>query len=275
MPVISSLGNPRVADARKLRRKSYRDDTGRFLIEGCRAVATALRSSGEVVEIFLDSGASCEDEIRTLAGDSGTRTIEVTDRVLKAVADTATPQGVVAVAERPIATLADVIESSTLVLVAAGISDPGNAGTLIRSAIAAGCGGVVFTGDAVDPFGPKTVRAAAGMVFAIPVVTESDAGATFQALRNAGLSLVGAAAGTTTSITEVDLTGPTALVVGNEAWGLSSEQRTVLDVVASIPMPGPAESLNVGVAGSILLFETVRQRAAAPSGRQGDPGHLS
>lgn len=275
MPVISSISNPRVADARKLRRKSYRDDTGRFLIEGCRAVATALRSSGEVVEIFLDSSASCEDEIRTLAGDSGTRTIEVTDRVLKAVADTATPQGVVAVAERPTATLADVIESSTFVLVGAGISDPGNAGTLIRSAIAAGCDGVVFTGDAVDPFGPKTVRAAAGMVFAIPVVTESDAGTTFQALRNEGLSLVGATAGATTSITEVDLTGPTALVVGNEAWGLSSEQRSELDVVASIPMPGPAESLNVGVAGSILLFETVRQRAAAPPGRQGDPGHLS
>jgi RNA methyltransferase, TrmH family len=261
MAAITSISNPRVAAARKLSRKSVRDETGRFLIEGCRAVATALGSRGSIVEIFLDDeGASCAEEIRTLAGQAGAQIVEVNDRVLKAVADTTTPQGVVAVAEKPATTLAHIATGSSLVLVAAGISDPGNAGTLIRSAIAANANGVVFTDGAVDPFGPKTTRAAAGMIFEIPIATQPEMPVVVSALRDAGLQLVGASADAPTSITELDLTRPIAIVLGNEARGIGSHHQAMMDVVAAIPMPGPAESLNVGVAGSILLFEAVRQR---------------
>jgi RNA methyltransferase, TrmH family len=260
MPVISSISNPRVAQARKLHRKSHRDDTGHFLIEGCRAVATALRSPGGVVDILLEDGAPCADEIRSLAGDRGVQITEVTDRVLKAAADTTTPQGVVAVAARPALTVDEVVSGATLVLIIAGVSDPGNGGTLIRSAIAAGCDAVIFTGGAVDPFGPKTVRASAGMVFEIPIVATQDVAAVFDATRGQGLRVIGAAPEAATAMTDLDLTSPVALVVGNEAWGLKPEHQRMLDDVASIPMPGPAESLNVGVAGAVLLFEAVRQR---------------
>jgi RNA methyltransferase, TrmH family len=259
--VITSISNPRVADARKLRRKSFRDESGRFLIEGCRAVETALRSSGEMVELFIDrDGASCGPAIDELATSNGVTVTEVNDRVLKAMADTSTPQGIVAVARRPATSIDEVVNDASLVLVLAGISDPGNAGTLLRSAVAAGCDAVVFTGDAVDPFGPKTVRSAAGMIFEVSIAVEPDLPTALGTLRSSGLHLVGTAADADTSVTEIDLSPPTAVVIGNEAWGLPADHRALLDEVVSIPMPGPAESLNAAVAGSIVLFEAVRRR---------------
>lgn len=161
------------------------------------------------------------------------------------------------------ASLGDLDLSTGLIVVLSQIRDPGNAGTLIRSAAASGCGGVVFSAGSVDPFGPKTLRAAAGSVFHTPLVTKVDLADAVDRLRESGYALVGADARSEHSLYELDLTRPTAVVLGNESWGLADVDAADLDVVAGIPMPGSIESLNVGVAGSLFLFEAARQRLAS------------
>ena len=202
-------------------------------------------------------------EVVADARAAGARVHEVSDQVLRAVSDAMTPQGVVAVAELREWTLDDLDLSSGLVLVLSQIRDPGNAGTLIRSAAASGCGGIVFSEGSVDPFGPKTLRAAAGSVFRSPLVSKVALADAVDHLRSAGFALVGADARSDRSLYEVDMARPTAVVLGNESWGLADVDADGLDVVAGIPMPGPVESLNVGVAGSLFLFEAARQRLAS------------
>jgi TrmH family RNA methyltransferase len=199
------------------------------------------------------------------------RNVEITlagPRVIASLSDAATPQGVVAVAPSPLKTL-DALSPGDLVVVLAEVRDPGNAGTLLRSAAAAGASAVIFTSGSVDPLNSKTVRAAAGALFSIPVVSRPSLEDVIGRLREGGVEILGAAADAPQAATSRDLTRPLALVLGNEAWGLSSRQRRLLDAVVGIPMPGRADSLNVAVAGSILLFEVVRQRTARDRGDSG------
>ncbi len=198
-----------------------------------------------------------------LAGLAGGRVTPVGESVLRAISDASTPQGIVARVAMP--EPVDVSDGADPVVVLAQVRDPGNAGTLVRSAVAAGAGAVVFSKGSVDPFGPKTVRASAGALFRVPIVRDADLLSTLGNLRESGVFLIGASARGSASYDEVDLTRRTAFVLGNEAWGLEPEITARLDEIVSIPMPGPVESLNVGIAGSILLFETVRQRRGLSS----------
>jgi len=217
-----------------------------------------LSSGASISDVFvIDPGSPVVEAVR----DGGTRVHEVSEPVLRAISDTTTPQGVVAVAELAERSLADLDLGRELILVLDQIRDPGNAGTLIRSAVAAGCGGIVFTAGSVDPYAPKTLRAAAGVIFRCPVVAKADLAAVIQHLRGAGFRLVGADARSRQSIYNTDLTGPVAVVLGNESWGL--EDASGLDLTAGIPMPGGIESLNAAIAGSVFLFEAVRQRQIA------------
>ena len=221
----------------------------------------ALSTGAVVHDVFIADAA--EEQAVAAARSSGAHVHEVSEQVLRAVSDASTPQGVVAVAELPGTGLDDLDLSSGLILVLAQIRDPGNAGTLIRSASASGAGGIVFTSSSVDPFGPKTLRAAAGAIFRMPVVTKVELDQALSHLRDAGFALIGADAGSVRSVYDVDLTAPTAVVLGNESWGLPDAERVGLDGTAGIPMPGDVESLNVGVAGSLFLFEVARQRQVA------------
>lgn len=211
-------------------------------------------------ELFVSEDAAAIDELVAAAGARGVAITRVTSQVMRSLTDTVTPQGVVAVVELPEVSIDELAPGADLVLVLAEVRDPGNAGTLVRSAAAAGASLVVFTKGAVDPFAPKTVRGAAGAIFHVPVVSGPDLAEVVDTLRRHGLSLVGAAAGEGRPLDEVDLTARVALVLGNEAWGIGDTASESLDEIVSIPMPGDAESLNVGIAGSILLFEAVRQR---------------
>ena len=202
--------------------------------------------------MFVDESAPFAAEFLDRGG------LAVTGQVIAALTDTSTPQGVVAVAEeRAIET--EAIDGD-LVVVLADVRDPGNAGTLIRSAVAAGSSGVVFAKGSVDPFNPKTVRATAGLLFRVPLVHEVALEDVLGLLKARGFFVVGADAAADVAPEDVDLTQSIALVLGNESWGIEAGARALLDEVVGIPMPGPAESLNVGIAGSILLFEAVRQR---------------
>ena len=210
--------------------------------------------AGAVRDLFVEEGAGFAAEFV----ESGA--VLVSGQVMAALSDTATPQGVVAVAEAPAIAAEDV--HGDLVLVLAGVRDPGNAGTLLRSAAAAGAAAVAFPEGSVDPFNPKTVRATAGLLFRVPVIVDASLQRLLAALRAKGFVVIGADAGAPVTFDEIDLRGAVALVVGNEAWGIDASARAMLDEIVSIPMPGAAESLNAGIAGSILLFEAVRQRRA-------------
>jgi TrmH family RNA methyltransferase len=176
--------------------------------------------------------------------------------------DVMTPQGVVALAKMPTLTVDDALEqaSDAPVLVLCGVSDPGNAGTLVRIAEAAGVGAVLFCDGSVDPFAPKCVRASAGSIFHVPVVSGGNPVHVLEAIGGRGGHRLGTGARRGKPYDETDLTGPFALVLGNEAHGLSPEVADHLDGWLHIPMAGDVESLNVAMAGSVICFEAARQR---------------
>jgi RNA methyltransferase, TrmH family len=196
---------------------------------------------------------------------AGARVFDLAPGVLERLADTVTPQPVVAVvgfAPVPLANL----EGSTLVLVLADVRDPGNAGTMIRTADAAGVDGVVCCDGTVDPTNPKTVRASAGSLFQVPVAVGGEASDVLDLLRSSGLTAVGAEVRGGVDYTRFDWRRRIALVVGNEASGLDPAVRNRLDHHVSIPMAGQAESLNVSVSAAVLCFEALRRRRSDDCG---------
>lgn len=249
MEVLSSLQNPRIQFARKLARRNVRAKERAFLVEGPQNVEAALTAGVELIDLFVSEGATVPHAKAT----------GVTEQVMAAITETQTPQGPVAIVAMPDADLDDVAQKDA-VLVLDQVRDPGNAGTLMRSALAAGCGAVIFSAGSVDPFGPKTVRSSAGALFGLTVVSGPTTEDALGHLGSVGFTSIGAAADAPQEVFDVDLSRKVAIVVGNEAWGFSDGVESELDELVAIPMPGPVESLNVSVAGSLLLFEMVRQR---------------
>lgn len=230
-------------------------------------MSDALASGASVTDLFVRDRGDDLGSLASRAEAQGAHVVEVDDRVLGALTETTTPQGVVARVEMPTYSLDAAISGATLVLVMDELRDPGNAGTLVRSAAGAEADAVIFSAASVDPFGPKTVRSAAGSLFRIPVVRDVQLDTAFAALAAAGLRVIATAARAQRAYDEIDLTVPAAIVVGNEARGVGGDVMEAVDDVVAIPLAEGAESLNAAVAGSIVLFEARRQRvrrAAAP-----------
>ena len=224
----------------------------------------ALDRDAELESAYIGPGAdrafaSLVDRLRAL----DVRIEVLKEGVLERIGDTVTPQPVLAVASMTPADLDD-LGAHGLVLVAVTVRDPGNAGTLLRSAEAGGAAGVVFCGNSVDPYAPKVVRSSGGAVFGIPVVEEDDPVKVLDALGRQGRRRLAAVATGGEHLERVDLTGSVAIVLGNEASGLPPDLAFQLDGDVTIPVDPPAESLNVGMAGTVLAFEASRQRRAAP-----------
>ena len=231
------------------------------MIDGPTLLAEALDAGLGLDEVLAESGAP--RALLDRAEAAGATVHLVHDGVLAKATDTVTPQPVVAVARFADLDLAGALDGASrpeLVLVLAGVGTPGNAGTLLRSAEAAGAEVVVFSDDAVDPYNPKCVRASAGSLFRVSVVRSDAAAALVALLRERGLRSVGTVARGGRAYDEVDLTRPTAVVLGSEAHGLPDDVGAQLDERATIPMRAPVESLNVAMAGTLLCFEALRQR---------------
>jgi len=189
--------------------------------------------------------------------NSGAVVSLVSDAELAALTDTVTPQGLVAVCRTVETSLEDVIAAAPrLVVVCAQVRDPGNAGTVIRCADAFGADAVVLTHGSVDAHNPKTVRASVGSLFHLPVVADVGLEETTDALKAAGLTVIAADGSGTSTLLDLDLTGPIAWVFGNEAWGLPPADLATADIVAKVPMWGAAESLNLSTAAAICLYAT-------------------
>lgn len=258
MAVVTSVDNAAVKAARKLARRQDRDRTGTFLVEGPQVVAEAL---GCLTRVFV---TDADTDLVRRAVSAGVEVVSVTDRVLASLATTVSPQGIVGVADLPEATLDGALAGAELVVVCWQVNDPGNLGTIVRSADAAGADAVVCTSGSVDPRNPKAVRASAGSLFHLPVVADSEPTVVMAALRAAGLQIAAANAGGATPYTHVDFTRPTAVVLGNEAHGLPQDLLDHADVVVSVPIHGRAESLNLAVAAALLVYEAARQRCPTP-----------
>jgi TrmH family RNA methyltransferase len=260
---------PRVAAARKLLRRPGRDRAGRFLVEGAQAVREAL-DAGPVHDLFVTAvAARRHPELVARARERGVRVLTVTEQAAAALSETVTPQGLVAVCDLLDVPLATALAGTPgFVTVCAGIADPGNVGTVVRVADAAGCDAVLLAGDTVDPHNGKAVRASTGSVFHLPLARDRDAPGVVEACRSAGLTtLVADGRG------ELDLhapeawpvlAGPVAWILGSEAHGPGPEVFAAADHRVRVPIHGRAESLNLATAAAICLYATVGARAGAP-----------
>jgi RNA methyltransferase, TrmH family len=237
-----------------------------FVVEGIKVLGEALRAGATIESVYLDPAAG--EAARALADRclaAGARVFELEAGVLARVTETVTPQPIVGVVGTVNVTLETLAAAAPdLVVVCSDVRDPGNAGTVLRSAEAAGAGGVIFCDGSVDAFNPKTVRASAGAVFHLPVVNGGATVETLAAIGSWGLRRLGTTARDGVDYLAADLISPVAIVVGNEAHGLAPEARAELDGLVSIPMAGRSESLNVGMATAVICFEAARQRRARP-----------
>ena len=233
------------------------------MAEGVTLLREALASGHVPESVFYTPDADLH--LIDQARDAGAAVFALEAGVMERIADASTPQPVCAVLRDVAVSLGD-LRADGVVVVAVDVRDPGNAGTLLRSAAAAGAAGVVLCSGSVELGNPKTVRATAGALFKIPVVTTVDAEPALASLGIAGRRRYAAVARDGDDYATADLTGPIALVLGNEAHGLPDDLAEI-DARLTIPLPGPVESLNVGVAAAVLCFEAARQiRVAARSG---------
>jgi len=228
--------------------------------EGVTLLREALSTGVPIESVYAAPDAPVE--LLDRAAGAGIRVFRLAPGVLERVADTTSPQPVLTVLPMPMARLEDMRRAS-LIVVCVELRDPGNAGTLMRAVRAAGADGVVLCGESVDAFNPKTVRASAGAVFRLPVVQAGPVPEVMGQLADWGITRLAALVTGGRDPSEVDLTGPFALVVGNEAHGLDGDALATVEESVTIPMAADTESLNVGVATAVICFEAARQRRRA------------
>ncbi len=260
-------GSGRVKEARKLSRRSVRTERRLFLAEGAKALTEALALPGCVVEVFATRGATAEDPhlARTVA-DSGLPWQVAADDAVASLAGAQSPQGIVAVCrfvDRPL----EVVLGGSTVVICADVRDPGNAGTIIRTADASGAAAVVLAGNSVDPYNDKTVRATVGSLFHVPLATGVDPLEAVLTAQAAGYRVLAAdGAGEVDLFAAGDLlAGPVAWLFGNEAWGLPEELAAAADARVAIPMLGRAESLNLATAAAVCLYASAQARGTVES----------
>lgn len=268
-PPLTSPRSERVRAVRALGRSGPRAERGLFLAEGPQAVREALRwRADDVVDLYVDLAAGPRaQEMVELAERAGgrVRVTQVSPAALAAMADTRSPQGVLAVCRRPRAALAQVLATGPRVLaVMANVRDPGNAGTVIRAADASGADAVVVGDASVDVTNPKVVRATAGSLFHLPVVTGEQVLPLIETLRGAGIRVIAADGTAPQQLSETDLSRPHAWLFGNEAWGLTGEVRRACDLTVRIPIHGRAESLNLAMAATVCLYASAEASPGGP-----------
>lgn len=273
MPVASYTGcvlenprSPRVRAVAKLSKRAARQETGLFLLEGPQAAREALAWAPETVLELYGTPTALEKhtDVRDAAIDADVDVQYTTEAVLDAMADTVTPQGIVAVARQSPTALKDILATQPrLLAICEEVRDPGNLGTIIRAADAAGADAVILTGRTVDLYNPKVVRSTTGSLFHLPVAVDLELSDVVERVHEVGLRVVAADIGGEDFLTSRRLLAePTAWLFGNEARGLDDSALGYADLSLRLPIYGRAESLNLATAASVCLYETAfAQRA--------------
>lgn len=255
-----------------LQKRSARWSERVFVAEGAELLRTALRA-GYAIESVYVAPAGADDPLTRESLDSalaaGARLFALAPGVLERVADTVTPQPVLTVLpmlDAPMAPGAGRPEDHPLIVVTVDVRDPGNAGTVLRTADAAGVSSVIFSGDSVDPYNPKTVRASAGSLFHVPFTVQEDPVLLATSLASAGYRTLATMVREGDDYAALDWSVPTALFLGNESAGLPADVVEATGGSVVVPMEGRAESLNVGMACAVMCFEALRQRRGSGAG---------
>ena len=253
--MLTSVQNPKVVAAVRLKKRTLREEDRCFLVEGAQAVAEALAEEGRLLSLFVLDDL---DPLAVRARQAGVPVEQVSDRVMERLTSTVTPQGVVGIA--PFVDVGiDDLSPPGAVAVLHEVRDPGNAGTILRSADAAGAAGVVFAGTSVDAYNPKGVRASAGSIFHVPIVRDIGTADALASLRAKGFAVVAMDMHGEEDLFETELPRSAAFVFGNEAHGLPSQILKAADHRVRVPQAGRAESLNLAAAATVCLFEWVRR----------------
>jgi len=267
---LTSSQNPVVKEIRSLRNKSGRNERGLYFIEGARFVSEALNEYGAAAVIrdikyvavsdsFVGSGGY--ESIVKPCLDRGIKVYSLTDSLFESVSDTMNPQGVLAVLGMKKESLKVAALRDGILVILDGIRDPGNMGTIIRTADAAGCAGIIVTDGCVDLYNPKVLRSTMGSVFHLPVLHCRSTAEAVDICRRKGFLICASHMEGSVSIYDADLSGNVAVVIGSEAEGVCDEVLRNSDMLIRIPMTGRAESLNAAVAAAIIIYEAVRQKS--------------
>ncbi|HEY8914462.1 RNA methyltransferase [Lacisediminihabitans sp.] len=260
--MLDNPRSPRVRSVAKLAKREARAATGLFLLEGPQAVAEAMTFRPQLVVELYATPTAIEryTDIAQAAVDAGVDVEFVTEHVLEAMADTVTPQGIVAVCHQFPTSVKDILRSEPkLIAILEEVRDPGNAGTIIRAADAAGADGVIFTGRSVDLYNPKVVRASTGSIFHLPVAVGAELESVLERAREAGMTVLAAdvkGEDLLEARRDGTLAGPTAWLFGNEARGLTDEHFALADRAITVPIYGHAESMNLATAAAVCLYES-------------------
>ncbi len=263
--MITSTSNPKVKQLLNLKRKrKAREEEGVYLAEGPRMAREAPKA--DIREIYVSDSFRQKEPafLAQLARESGTVPVVLSDSVFAHVSDTQTPQGILLVLAQKSCSLEELLKpaanTAPLLLLLENIQDPGNLGTLFRSAEAAGASGIVISRDSVDLYNPKVIRSTMGSVYRMPACYVEDLPAAQRQIQESGIRIFAADLVGTVDYDKEDYRDACAFLVGNEGNGLTEEALKETDARIRIPMQGQVESLNASVAGSLLLFETARQR---------------
>jgi len=260
--VLDNPRSPRVRSVAKLAKRPARQETGLFLLEGPQAVSEALQFRPDLILELYATPTALEryTDIGGAATDAGLEIEFVTEQVLESMADTVTPQGFIAVAQQFPTSIKDIFAGEPqLVVILEEVRDPGNLGTIIRAADAAGADAVVLSGRTVDLYNPKVVRSTTGSLFHLPVAVGVELPAVLERARAAGLQTLAAdikGEDLLVARSEGVLARPTAWVFGNEARGLTDEHLELVDRAVTVPIYGRAESMNLATAASVCVFES-------------------
>lgn len=261
---MHELSKEKLKQIHKLKTEKEREKEGKFLIEGLRLCEEALCSNWETELVLFSSEFDESQEGQRLFEGFSKKGIEIfktKKKEIEKLADTETPQGIMALVKKKKFTLSkDILKNSSLLLGLDNIRDPGNLGTMIRTADAAGADGVLLSKGCVELYNPKVVRSTMGSVFHLPVIENLDLPEVMPDLKKDGFKIIVSEVHEGKDYTEVDYPEKTCLVIGNEASGISQQILNLADERIKIPIFGKAESLNASIAAGILLYEIVRNK---------------
>lgn len=255
--MITSMSNAQVKNVIKLKTKAKaRKEQNCFLAEGIKmsleAPVSRVLKTYLSEFLYLEEGSKFEEK--------GLPIEVVSDKVFAEMADTITPQGVITIVKRDEAKLEDLLEEAKCIAILENIQDPGNLGTMIRTAEAAGVDALVLSADTVDPYNPKVVRSTMGAIYRVPVIIVNDIHKAIEQIKAAKIKVYAAYLTGSVPYDEPDYCSPSAFIIGNEANGITEETAHMADAAVRIPMCGEVESLNAAVAMSLLTYEAFRQR---------------
>lgn len=263
--IITSSSNKLIKEIKMLQKRKERWSKKSFFIEGTRAVEQCIKSNAKIKHIVYsrDILGSEIDKVLYLIDEENYETYEISNKLFKEISDTDNPQGIMAIVSFDEFSLGDILKENNFIIVLDRVQDPGNLGTIIRTADAFGANGIIVTNGCVDVYNPKTIRSTMGSIFQIPIVHMGEMREVLEVLKQENTSIISSSLNTDKYSYDIDFKTSCAIVIGNEAQGISKEVLNLSDQLVKIPMVGEAESLNAAIASGVLMYEVLRQRSTS------------